>query len=188
MCDILLFSCSFILFQQLLFYIFCIFYFHVGAGRTRCNSKPKVYTGLDLLFADVPENLCVPGISSSLLDVPEWNKRSSTYFEVLFAFANANLHDNGVLIFSHAADLDVSRSIHNWAHTEDFYIAEDWFGMNDLDLQSPTNPSNLVSPFWPHHFVFFFFPFHICIANSTLLIFCRLASSSSRCSCVMNLF
>ena len=137
----------------------CIFYFHVGPGCTRCNSKPKMHTGLDLLFADVLENLRVQGISSSSSDVPQWNKRASTYFEVFFAFANANLHDDDVFVFLHAADPDVSRSIHNWAHTEDFYFAEDWFGMNDLDLQSPTNPSDLVSIFLPHHFVFFSF-FH----------------------------
>ena len=57
------------------------------------------------------------------------------------SFANANLHDDGVLV---AANPEVSRSIHNWAHTEEFYVAKDWFGMNDLDLQSPTNPSELV--------------------------------------------
>ena len=92
----------------------------------------------------------MPGISASSSDVPQWNKRSSTYFEVLFAFASANLHDNGVLVFAHASDLEVSRSIHNWAHTEEFYVAEDWFGMNDLDLQSSTNPSELVILFQLH--------------------------------------
>jgi hypothetical protein len=126
--------------------------FQVGTGRTRPNTKPKVHTGIDLLFADVPENLRVPGISASPSDIPQWNKRSSTYFEVLFAFATAHLHDDGVIVFAHAADPEVSREIHNWAHTEDFYVAEDWFGMNDLDLQSPTNPTDLVIQFCLHPF------------------------------------
>ena len=94
----------------------------------------------------------MPSISASSSDVPQWNKRSSTYFEVLFAFASANLHDNGVLVLAHSADPEVSSSIHNWAHTEEFYVAEDWFGMNDLDLQSPTNPSELVIAFGFIHF------------------------------------
>ena len=131
----------------------------IGAGRICPNSKPKAHIWLDLLFAVVSKNLCVPGISSSSSDVPQWNKRFSTYFEVLFAFANANLHNDGVLVFAHAADPDVSRSIHNWAHAEDFYVAEDWFGMNDLDLQSPTNPSELIIHFLPHSFVFLSFFF-----------------------------
>lgn len=87
----------------------------------------------------------MPGISTCFDDVPSWNKRSTSYFEVLFAFANANLHDDGILVFTHAADPDVSRDIHNWAHTMNFYVAEDWFGMNDLDLQSPMVPTGVVS-------------------------------------------
>jgi hypothetical protein len=72
---------TFVLFLEFL----CNFSFQVGAGRTRPNTKPKVHTGIDLLFADVPENLRVSGISTSSSDSPQWNKRSSTYFEVLFA-------------------------------------------------------------------------------------------------------
>jgi hypothetical protein len=131
----------------------------VGGCRIRPNTKPKVHTGIDLLFADILENLRVPSISASLSDVPPWNKRSSTYFEVLFTFATANLHDDGVLVFAHVVDPEVSREIHNWAHTEDFYVAEDWFGMNDLDLQSPTSSTELVIEFYPHLACFCFFPF-----------------------------
>jgi hypothetical protein len=109
-----------------------------------------VHTEIDLLFADVPENLRVPNISASPSNVPKWNTRSSTYFEVLFAFARSNLHDDSVLVFAYATDPEVSRSIHNWAHTKDFYIAEDWFRMNDLDLQSPTSPTELVIPLFPY--------------------------------------
>ena len=140
----------------------------VGAGRSRPNSKPKVHSGIDLLFADVPENLLVPTILASTLDVPSWNKRSETYFKVLFAFASANLHDIGVLVFAHSADPEVSRSIHNWAHTEDFYVAEDWFGMNDLDLQSSTNPSELVIPCLLHPFPILPYFFLLCFPNSVV--------------------
>jgi hypothetical protein len=112
----------------------------------------------------VPENLHVPGISASSSDVPKWNMRSSSYFEVLFAFAKANLHDDGVLVFSHTADPDVSREIHNWAHTDEFYVVEDWFGMNDLDLQSPTSPSDLVISLLPC--LFFHLPLFLEIQDS----------------------
>jgi hypothetical protein len=128
----------------LYFDVLCVFSSQVGAGHIRPNTRPKIHTGIDLLFADVPKNLRVPSISALSSDVPNSNNRASNYFEVLFAFASANLHDVDVLVFAHAADPVVSSFIHNWAHTEEFYIAEDWFGMNDLDFQSPTNPSELV--------------------------------------------
>ena len=162
--------------------------FQIGGGRSRPNTKPKVHTGIDLLFADVPENLRVPGISASPSDVPLWNKRSSSYFEVLFAFADANLHDDGVLVLVHPADYEVNSEIHNWAHTEKFYVAEEWFGMNDLDLQSPTTPSDLVIPFYPHLSCSCFFFVYFSNHNSKVWIFDRLASSSSRFSFVLNQF
>ena len=86
-------------------------------------------------------------------------------------FANANLHDDGVLVFAHATDLEVSRSIHNWAHTEEFYVAEDWFGMNDLDLQSSTNLFELVILFRIHPFIFLSYFFHLCFPNSSVHFF-----------------
>ena len=131
----------------------------------------------------------MPSISASSSDVPHWNKRSSNDFEVLFAFASANLHDGGVLTFAHAADHEVSRSIHNWAHTEEFYVAEDWFGMNDLDLQSPTNSFELVIPFRIHPFSFLpFFSFIYVFLILPFIFSCRFASSSSSCLCVTSPF
>jgi hypothetical protein len=125
----------------------------VGAGRSRVNTSTTIHKGLDLLFADIPENLPVPNIST---DVPAWNKLHESYYECLFAFAKFNLYDHGVLVLAHCACASVSKSIIDWAHTYDFYLAEDWFGMNDLDLQSPFNPAGVVcnSPSLPLSYCF----------------------------------
>ena len=48
-------------------------------------------------------------------------------------------------MITHCASASVSRTVFDWAHTYVFYIVEDWFGMNDLDLQSPMVPSGVVS-------------------------------------------
>ena len=104
---------TFIPWNWIFFILIFIFAFQVGAGRFNPNTKPKVHTGIYLLFVDVSKNLRVPSISASSSDVSQWNKQFSTYFEILFAFANANFHDNNVLVFAHDVDLDGSRSIHN---------------------------------------------------------------------------
>ena len=116
-------------------------------GRSRRNTMEKVHSGIDLLFADVPENLQVPHISTSCEDIPPWNRCNASYFGALFAFVKKNLHDDSVIVFTHAADLKVHAEIYDWAHTESWYVAEEWFGMNDLDLQSPTNPTRVVCYF-----------------------------------------
>jgi hypothetical protein len=143
------------------FFLSCFlmkFQLQVGAGRSRVNTSSSTHNGLDLLFADIPENLPVPNIST---DVPAWNKLHDSYYECLFAFAKSNLYDHGVIVSTHCASASVSRSIFDWAHTYDFYVAEDWFGMTDLDLKSPVVPSGVVSNFPSLSFPFCFsFQFH----------------------------
>jgi hypothetical protein len=157
------------------------FQLQVGAGRSRVNTSTTTHKGLDLLFADIRENLPVPNIST---DVHAWNKLHESYYECLFAFVKSNLYDHDVFVLAHCAIASVSRSIFDWAHTYDIYVAEDWFGMNDLDLQSPVVPSGVVSnsPSLPLLYCFSFqFQFNF---NSISIQFpfhcCRLGSSTSR--------
>jgi len=150
------------------------FFWQVGAGRTRVNNHSDVHKGLDLLFADIPENLPVPNIST---DVPAWNKLPDSYFECLFAFANSNLHDDGVLVLVHCASPSFAKSIYDWANTYEFYIAEDWFGMNELDLQSPVVPTGvvlyLIPPllFFNIHIQFLFILGHCFLISTFLFVF-----------------
>ena len=76
----------------------------------------------------------MPNIST---DVPDWNKLHVLYYECLFAFAKSNLYD--------CASANVSRIVYDWRHTYNFYVTEDWFGMNDLDLQSHVIPFGVVN-------------------------------------------
>ena len=152
--------------HQTPFHLVCIFFpssfflmnfsLQAGEGRSRVNTSSTHHKGLDLLFADIPENLPVPNIST---DVPDWNKLHDSYYECLFAFAKSNLYDHGVLVIVHCASASVSRLIFDWAHTYDFYVAEDWFGMADLDLQSPVDPSGVVRPYPSPNPFFFVFHF-----------------------------
>lgn len=70
----------------------------------------------------------------------------------------------------------------------DFFVAKYWFGMNDLDLLSLTNPFELVNSCYVHPFFFYLCLLHACIPNSHLHMLCSPVSSSSRSSCVMNPF
>ena len=106
------------------------------------NTSCTTHKGLNLLFADIPKNFPVSNISS---DVPAWNKLHESYYECFFAFEKTNFYVYGVLVFAHCVSAIVSRIVFDWTHTYDFYVTEDWFGMNDLDLQSPMVPSGVVS-------------------------------------------
>ena len=49
------------------------------------NTSSTIHRGLDLLFADISENLPVPNIST---DVPDWNKLHESYYECLLHLQN----------------------------------------------------------------------------------------------------
>ena len=83
------------------------------------------HLGLDLIIADVPENLPVPMVSSST--VPEWNMRSEGYFEYLFWFAATNLHDDAIFLVIHPHDLVLLLDLQNWAYTIEFELFRDWW-------------------------------------------------------------
>ena len=140
------------------------------------NTSSTTHKGLDLIFADVPENLPVPNIST---DVPAWNKLHDSYYECLFAFAKSNLYDHGILVLAHCSSASVSKHIFDWAHTYDFYVAEDWFGMNDMDLQSPVVPSGVVSNFLSTPLLYSF-SFHLFRFLCNRIHCCRLGNSASR--------
>lgn len=98
------------------------------------------------------------------------------------------IDDNDIIVFVHVAHLDISMLIYNCAYTEDFYVAEDWYSMNDIDLQSPAHPSILVVFYNSHPFLFL-----PCFLHPKFLtIPCTFRAdpqvSSSRWSCVMNMF
>jgi len=80
---VLSYSLSLLIFLLLIpCFRFSWFDVQVGAGRTRPNIiKKKAHSGLDLIFADVPENLIVLVISTSSRDIPSWNMCSKTCFD-----------------------------------------------------------------------------------------------------------
>ena len=133
------------------------FLLQCGEGRFRVTTSSTVHKGLDLLFADIPENLPVSNISTN---VPAWNKLHESYYECLFAFAKSNFYDHGVLVLTHCASAIVFRIVFYWTHTYDFYVAKYWFGMNDLDLQSHVVPSGVVNNSLSPTQILFCFSFH----------------------------
>ena len=55
-----------------------------------------------------------------------------------------SLHDNGVILLEHPDNLVLTKDIHRWAFTFDYYLFKDWWGLNELHLTSPTHPIELV--------------------------------------------
>jgi hypothetical protein len=121
------------------------------------NTSSTAHKGLDLLFADILKILPVSNISN---DVSAWNKLHELYYECIFAFAKTNLYDRGVLVLAHCASTTDIKIVFDWTHTYDFYVAEDWFGMNDLDLLSYVVSFGVVSNSPSPTPLLYYFSFH----------------------------
>jgi hypothetical protein len=60
---------------------------------------------MDLIIANLPENLPVPTISNPSTSIPLWNTLSKNFLESLFDFANEHLQDNGAMILIHGVEI-----------------------------------------------------------------------------------
>lgn len=117
----------------------------VGANRSRQVSSEKcTHSGLDLMIADIPENLPVPGISVPSSAIPSWNFRPEKYVDTIFEFADSYIHDNAALLLLHANDRDLQLEIEECAMTYDFKLLFDWWALNELPLALPRDPSTTV--------------------------------------------
>jgi len=119
----------------------------MGEGRQtqvpeRCENEK--HFGIDLIIADIPENLPVPSISNPSSVVPPWNSRDPEYVVSIFGFTSHYLQNDGALLLIHNNDRKLTSDIFDQAETYDFVMHKDWWGINDLELAFPTDPDSKV--------------------------------------------
>jgi hypothetical protein len=105
--------------------------------RVRRFAKiPGKCTGVDLVIVDIPDDLLILELSSPPSFVPEWIKRKKGFLEVLFDFANSNLHDNGAILLFFSNDLDVKADLKGLMSAYRFLTFKEWMGVNRLCMTS----------------------------------------------------
>jgi hypothetical protein len=98
--------------------------------RARQFAKiPGKRTSVDLVNIDISDDLPIPELSSPPSFVPEWNKRKKGFLEVLFDFANSNLHDNGAILLFFSDDLDVKVDLKGLMSAYGFLTFKEWMGV-----------------------------------------------------------
>jgi len=122
-------------------------------GRRYKGSASEVPC-VDLILADLPEGLPVPGISNPPSSVPAWNIESKDWFQAIFDFADHHLQDDGAIILFHPFRMSTKSTILGYCESYGFTVRKEWWGMNKLHLSSPINPDLPVSLFI--YMIFFF--------------------------------
>jgi hypothetical protein len=103
---------------------------------------------VDLVLADVPDNLPVPGVSIPDDIVPAWNTRPRDYFKNVFQFADEFLHDDGAVFVIYSDDNDQTRKeIESYFPAFGFKVFREWTGVNRMCLKSARIPGSTTSMF-----------------------------------------
>ena len=121
----------------------------VGHDRERIGSsfcQKERHTSVDLIIADILENLTVPSVMDPTNPnaIPPWNVREPGYVESIFEFARMYLQQDGVVLLFHCDDPELVTEVFDMALSYDFLLCKDWWGINELPLQSPKHGSRKV--------------------------------------------
>ena len=101
--------------------------------------------GVDVIFIDCPENLPVPGISTTPNDVPKWNADpEADALQSACAFAVEHLHDDGCIVIFHSFSVASRSDIAGACEVYDLKKKKDWLGMNRMHLTSALDITKTV--------------------------------------------
>jgi hypothetical protein len=120
-----------------------------GAKTCRVHSK-EVPKGIfvDLVIADLPDNLPVPNVGDSSTKIPSWNIRPDDFIVTLMDFADDAIHDDGAMFIIYSDDNGST-----WAHVEacfsayGFMLYKEWTGVNRLYMRSAKYEDKTTSLF-----------------------------------------
>jgi hypothetical protein len=126
---------------------------HIPRKKRRYKGAENGRPCVDLIIADVPEDLPVPTISNPSTSIPVWNELPTNFLESLFDFASEHLQDNSALILIHAAEIPLLKSeIRSYFQDYNFTTFKDWWGMNRLRLANGKDSTKTVGNQNPHSY------------------------------------
>jgi hypothetical protein len=120
----------------------------VGASREfffsgKVLQKPAV----DLIIAEYPDGLPVPGVSEFPGQVPSWNKQVQNFVKFIIGFSQGYLHDDGALLLFFPDSVQINKEVLSFLHNNNLEVKEEWTIVNSLHLTHPMHNSKRVSNF-----------------------------------------
>lgn len=100
---------------------------------------------MDLIIAEYPDGLPVPGVSNPPSEIPHWNASIPSFLHVMMAFSLTYLHDDGAFLLFYPDSSTVKREVAGFFKNYKLKIKDEWTIINSLHLANPMNPSKFVS-------------------------------------------
>jgi hypothetical protein len=126
---------------------------HFNCGAVQVGSSRQFYfdgeiqprPGTDLIIAEYPDGLSVPGVSSPSSQIPKWNAHVDGFLRIIVGFAGKYLHDDGALLLFYPDNPKVKKELFSFFKLNKLKMKVEWTIVNTLHLRQPLNASNLVS-------------------------------------------
>ena len=103
--------------------------------------KPAV----DLVIAEYPDGLPVPGVSEFPGQVPNWNKQVQNFVKFTIGFCQGYLHDDGALLLFYLDSVQIKKEILSFLYNNNLEVKKEWTVVNSLHLTHPLQSSKWVS-------------------------------------------
>ena len=79
--------------------------------------------GMDLMILDIPDDLPIPHLSNSTIDVPKWNKLRPKFLDNIFDFGSFHLQDVGAILHFLSNCLNLKATLRGFNNTYDFTVS-----------------------------------------------------------------
>ncbi len=116
-----------------------------GSRQLFFDGKAVEKPGVDLLIAEYPDGLRVPGVSDPPSQVPNWNESLEGFLKVTMGFAYAYLHDDGAFLLFYPDSPIVKKEVMSYFKNYKMKVVDEWTIINYLHLANPLHPSKNVS-------------------------------------------
>ena len=113
-------------------------------------TQPSV----DLVIADIPEGLPVPGLSDPDHTIPPWNAKNLDSIQFIFSFCKKYLHDDGALLVFQP--LESRKLLMPYLKSASLEISLFWTCYNGMMLTHPILPNQKVIYSFSHLTSYFF--------------------------------
>ena len=109
------------------------------------DGKMQKRPAVDLIIAEYPDGLPIPGVSNPPSQIPHWNASIPNFLQVMMAFSLTYLHDDGAFLLFYLDSSMVKREVAGFFKNYKLKIKDEWTIINCLHLANPMNPFKNVS-------------------------------------------
>ena len=102
---------------------------------------------MDLVIAEYPDDLPVPGVFEFPGQVPIWNKQVQNFIKFTIGFCQGYLHDDGTLLLFYPDSVQIKKEVLSFLYNNNLEVKEEWTIGNALHLTHLLHNSKRVPYF-----------------------------------------